>query len=220
MNAAEENTVTGAPETAAPAPEAEAHDDARARGDAPVAEDGKLWYVAKAAVGFEKAARQFLRERIKQEHMEEHFGEIMMPVERIINVGTKKATEKKLFPGYLFVQIRTDSEGRMDDRCWHLVRRTRKISGFISGTSDAPIPLSEKEVKNIQRQMDELGNKEPSLRARFATGDTVRVKEGPFVDFTGTVESVNTERNRLTVMVMVLGRSTPVELDFSQVDKA
>ena len=108
----------------------------------------------------------------------------------------------------------------MNDRCWHLVRGTRKISGFISGASDAPIPLSEKEVKQIRNKMAELSSKEPSLKARFATGDTVRVKDGAFVDFTGTVESVNTDRNRLKVLVSVLGRATPVELDFNQVDKA
>lgn len=182
--------------------------------------EGMSWYVAKAAVGFEKAARAFLEERIRQEQMTEHFGEIMMPVEQVLSVGTKKTTEKKLFPGYLFIQIRTDSDGRMDDRCWHLVRRTRKISGFISGASDAPIPLSVREVKQIRRKMEELSSKEPSLKARFATGDTVRVKDGAFVDFTGTVESVNNDRNRLKVLVMVLGRATPVELDFNQVDKA
>ncbi|MGI9337262.1 MAG: transcription termination/antitermination protein NusG [Gammaproteobacteria bacterium] len=198
------------------APAGESREDSRMADDI----EGMSWYVAKAAVGFEKAARTFLEERIRQENMDEHFGEIMMPVEQVLSIGTKKTTEKKLFPGYLFIQIRTDSDGRMDDRCWHLVRRTRKISGFISGASDAPIPLSEREVKQIRRKMDELSNKEPSLQARFATGDTVRVKEGAFVDFTGTVESVNIDRSRLKVLVMVLGRATPVELDFNQVDKA
>ena len=190
--------------------------------ESPMAADveGMSWYVAKAAVGFEKAARIFLEERIRQEDMAQHFGEIMMPVEQVLSVGTKKTTEKKLFPGYLFIQIRTDDNGRMNDRCWHLVRGTRKISGFISGASDAPIPLSEKEVKQIRNKMAELSSKEPSLKARFATGDTVRVKDGAFVDFTGTVESVNTDRNRLKVLVSVLGRATPVELDFNQVDKA
>ncbi len=182
---------------------------------------GMPWFVVKAAVGFEKGAREYLKTKIEESGFRENFGpEILMPVENVLTVGTKKTTEKKLYPGYLFIQIRTDGEGRMDDRCWHLVRRARKISGFISGASDAPIPLSDKEIGKIRRQMAELGGREPSLKARFAMGDTVRVKEGPFVDFTGTVENVNVERSRLKVLVMVLGRATPVELDFNQVDKA
>lgn len=220
MNAEKANTAaeTTAAQDAAGvvAPEDESRDGARMGDDI----EGMLWYVAVAAVGFEKAARTSLEERIREEQMGEHFGEIMMPVEQVLSIGKKKTTEKKLFPGYLFIQIRTDSDGRMDDRCWHLVRRTRKISGFISGSSDAPIPLSEREVKQIRRKMAELSSREPSLQARFATGDTVKVKDGPFSEFHGTVESVNADRNRLKVLVNVLGRATPVELDFNQVDKA
>ena len=107
----------------------------------------------------------------------------------------------------------------MSAKCWHLVRRTRRINGFISGTSDKPLPLSAEEIKKIRRQIEEGEGREPTLQIYFATGDHVRIKDGPFVDFSGVVDSVNTERRRLTVLVMVLGRSTPVELDFDQVDK-
>lgn len=211
MNAEKENTAANHP-----AAESDSRDSSQMADDI----EGMSWYVAKAAVGFEKAARAFLEERIGQEEMGAHFGEIMMPVEQVLSIGTKKTTEKKLFPGYLFIQIRTYDDGRMDDRCWHLVRRTRKISGFVSGTSGEPQRLTPRDVAKIRNKMAELSAKEPSLQARFATGDTVRVKEGAFMDFTGTVESVNADRNRLKVLVMVLGRATPVELDFNQVDKA
>ena len=193
---------------------------------------GMDWYAVQVSVGFEKAAREALEERIERAMLSNEFGEILFPTEKVLDIkkGTKQLLERKLYPGYLFIQMRmsADSEGPpelrkeqedLSAKCWHLVRRTRRINGFISGTSDKPLPLSAEEIKKIRRQIEEGEGREPTLQIYFATGDHVRIKDGPFVDFSGVVDSVNTERRRLTVLVMVLGRSTPVELDFDQVDK-
>ena len=193
---------------------------------------GMDWYAVQVSVGFEKAAREALEERIEQAMLNNEFGEILFPTEKVLDIkkGTKQLLERKLYPGYLFIQMRmsVDNDDPLELRkeqedlsakCWHLVRRTRRINGFISGTSDKPLPLSAEEIKKIRRQIEEGEGREPTLQVYFVTGDHVRIKDGPFVDFSGVVDSVNTERRRLTVLVMVLGRSTPVELDFDQVDK-
>ena len=189
---------------------------------------GMNWYAVHVSVGFEKAAREALEENIDRREMREEFGEILYPTEKVLEIkkGSKQVTERKLYPGYLFIQMRMSAdekavlaEKELASKCWHLVRRTRRINGFISGTSDKPLPLTNEEIVKIRRQIEEGEDRGPKLQVYFATGDNVRIKEGPFMDFSGTVDSVNAERRRLSVLVMVLGRSTPVELDFDQVEK-
>lgn len=191
----------------------------------------KKWYAVQVLVGFEKTVRDNLLGRISEHGMEDRFGDILLPIERTVEIqnGKKKMTERKLYPGYLFLQIAVDAESdRMRPECWHLVSRTRRVGNFISmsGGSGAvsdkdktPAPLAQEVVEKIRQQMQESYERDPVVRALYATGDQVRVRDGPFTDFTGTVDVVNTERSRLTVLVMVFGRSTPVELDFGQVDK-
>lgn len=184
-------------------------------------EINKYWYAVQVLVGFEKAVRENLLNRIEEHGMHERFGEILLPVERVVEIrnGKKKEHDRKLYPGYLFLEIAADADKQILPECWHLVRRTRRVGNFISGALDAPAPLDPDVVEKIRRQMQDSFEKTPVMRAQFVTGDQVRIKEGPFSDFSGTVETVNAERNRLTVMVMVFGRSTPVELDFTQADK-
>lgn len=182
----------------------------------------KRWYAVQVLVGFEKAVRENLLTRIQEHGMEDRFGEILLPIERTLEMknGKKKLIERKLYPGYLFLEI--SAEGASDSirpECWHLVRRTRRVGNFISGAMDAPAPLPESVVEKIRQQMQDSFDKAPVVRAQFARGDQVRIKEGPFSEFSGTVDTVNSERSRLTVLVMVFGRSTPVELDFNQADK-
>ena len=181
----------------------------------------KRWYAVQVLVGFEKAVRENLISRIDEHGMGDRFGEILLPIERTLEIqnGKKKVTERKLYPGYLFLEIAADASDRILPECWHLVRRTRRIGNFISGAMDAPAPLHKDVVDKIRRQMQDSFEKDPVVRAQFVRGDQVRIKEGPFSDFSGAVETVNLERSRLSVFVMVFGRSTPVELDFNQVDK-
>ncbi len=191
----------------------------------------KRWYAVQVLVGFEKAVRENLLGRISEHGMEDRFGEIFLPMERTMEIhnGKKKIIERKLYPGYLFLEIAADGESdMMRPECWHLVSRTRRVGNFISmsGGSGAiadrdktPEPLSAEVVEKIRRQVQDSFEKDPVVRAQFVAGDHVRVKDGPFTDFSGVVDVVNAERSRLKVLVMVFGRSTPVELDFSQVDK-
>ncbi|MGI9306655.1 MAG: transcription termination/antitermination protein NusG [Gammaproteobacteria bacterium] len=181
----------------------------------------KNWYAVQVLVGYEKAVRENLLSRINDFNMQDRFGEILLPVERMLEIqnGKKKITERKLYPGYLFLEIAADEADRIRPECWHLVRRTRRVGNFISGALDAPAPLSKDVVEKIRRQMRDSFEKGPVMRAQFVVGDQVRIKEGPFSDFAGSVDAVNDERRRLRVLVMVFGRSTPVELDFSQADK-
>ncbi|MGU9951797.1 MAG: transcription termination/antitermination protein NusG [Gammaproteobacteria bacterium WSBS_2016_MAG_OTU1] len=190
------------------------------------------WYAVQVLVGFEKAIKENLLDRIEEHDMKNRFGEILLPIEKILEIqnGKKKMVERKLYPGYLFLEIAVeDGDGgdkaKIRPECWHLVRRTRRVGNFITGSlslksdkEDMPAPLDVEVVEKIRRQMQD-SIEVPVVRAQFVTGEHVRVKDGPFSDFSGSVDAVNLERNRLTVLVMVLGRSTPVELDFSQVDK-
>ena len=198
-----------------------------------VAHSGKNWYAVQVLVGFEKAIKENLLDRIQENGLDEHFGEILLPIERVMEIqnGKKKMTERKLYPGYLFLEIAVEwddtmGQERIRPECWHLVRRTRRVGDFISGSltvrkdeEKIPAPLAREVVEKIRRQMRDSFEKTPVMRAQFVSGEQVRIKEGPFSDFAGTVDVVNIERRRLTVMVMVFGRSTPVELDFTQVDK-
>ena len=146
--------------------------------------------------------------------MQDRFGRILVPTEEVVEVknGVKRTTERKFFPGYVLVEM------VMDDETWHLVKHTNKVTGFVGGARNRPVPISEAEVLKIVSQMQE-GSDKPRHKVEFEVGEYVRVKEGPFTDFNGTVEEVNYERNKLRVSVTIFGRATPVELEFAQVEK-
>jgi len=173
------------------------------------------WYVVQAHSGFEKAVARSLKEHIRTSGMEEKFGEILVPTEEVVEMksGQKRTSERKFFPGYVLVKM------EMDDETWHLVKNVPKVSGFIGGSGTRPTPISEKEADAIVRQMQE-GVEKPRPKFSFTPGEAVRVIDGPFADFNGTVEDVNFEKSKLKVSVSIFGRMTPVELDFSQVEKA
>jgi transcriptional antiterminator NusG len=184
----------------------------------------KRWYVVHAYSGFEHQVARSLKERIERFGMQDRFGRVLVPTEEVIEMraGQKRKTERKFYPGYVLVEIETHQEGRalrIDDECWHLVRETPRVMGFIGGTADRPLPISEREAQTILRKVQE-GAEKPKPKVLFEPGELVRVTEGPFNDFHGTVEEVNYEKNRLRVAVSIFGRSTPVELEFSQVEKA
>jgi len=176
---------------------------------------GKRWYVVHAYSGFEKSVQRTLLDRIQRTGMQDKFGQVLVPVEEVVEMksGQKSISERKFFPGYVLVEM------EMTDDTWHLIKSTPKVTGFIGGTATKPTPISQKEVDNILNQIQE-GVEKPKPKVLFESGEMVRVKEGPFTDFNGTVEAVNYEKNKLRVAVSIFGRSTPVELDFSQVEKA
>lgn len=175
----------------------------------------KRWYVVHAYSGFEKSVQRALVERISRAGMQESFGQILVPVEEVVEMksGQKSISERKFFPGYVLVEM------DMNDESWHLVKSTPKVTGFIGGTATKPTPISEKEVEKIMQQIQE-GVEKPRPKVLFETGEMVRIKDGPFSDFNGNVEEVNYEKSRLRVAVTIFGRSTPVELEFAQVEKA
>ncbi len=173
------------------------------------------WYVVHAYSGFEKSVQRALTERVTRAGMEDKFGRILVPVEEVVEMksGQKSISERKFFPGYVLVEM------EMGDDSWHLVKNTPKVTGFVGGSANRPTPISEKEVEKIMQQMQE-GVEKPRPKVLFEAGEMVRVKEGPFTDFHGSVEDVNYEKNRLRVTVTIFGRATPVELEFGQVEKA
>jgi len=175
----------------------------------------KRWYVVHAYSGFEKSVQRALVERIGRAGMQEFFGRILVPVEEVVEMkgGQKSISERKFFPGYVLVEM------DMNDESWHLVKSTPKVTGFIGGTATKPTPISDKEVEKIMQQIQE-GVEKPRPKVLFETGEMVRIKDGPFSDFNGNVEEVNYEKSRLRVAVTIFGRSTPVELEFAQVEKA
>lgn len=175
----------------------------------------KRWYVVHAYSGFEKSVQRALQERIKRADMQDKFGQILVPVEEVVEMkaGQKSLSERKFFPGYVLVEM------EMTDETWHLVKNTAKVTGFIGGSAMKPTPISEKEVQNILHQIQE-GVEKPKPKILFEIGEAVRVKEGPFTDFHGNVEDVNYDKSKIRVSVSIFGRPTPVELDFSQVEKA
>jgi transcriptional antiterminator NusG len=184
----------------------------------------KRWYVVHAYSGFEHQVRRSLIERVARAGMQERFGEVLVPTEEVIEMrgGQKRKSERKFFPGYVLVQIETQGDGktiRIDDECWHLVKETPKVMGFIGGTADRPLPIADKEANAILQRVQE-GVDKPKPKVLFEPGELVRVTDGPFNDFNGTVEEVNYEKSRLRVAVLIFGRSTPVELEFAQVEKA
>ena len=172
------------------------------------------WYVVHAYSGFEKTVQKALLERIDREAMQDLFGKILDPVEEVVDIknGKRSLTERKFFPGYVLVEM------EMSDETWHLVKSTPKVTGFVGGTGNRPSPIPQKEVDAIMQQMQDCIEK-PKPKVLFEVGERIRVTEGPFNDFNGNVDEVNYERNRLRVSVQIFGRDTPVELEFSQVEK-
>ena len=172
------------------------------------------WYVVHAYSGMEKAVERNILERISRAGMQDKFGRILVPMEEVVEIknGQKKTTERKFFPGYVLVEM------VMDDDTWHLVKHTNKVTGFVGGSKNRPAPISEADVQKIVSQMQE-GTDKPRHKVEFEVGEYIRVKEGPFTDFNGTVEEVNYERNKMRVSVTIFGRATPVELEFGQVEK-
>lgn len=174
----------------------------------------KRWYVVHAYSGFEKHVKRSLQERVKRAEMEDQFGEILVPTEEVVEMrgGQKRKSERKFFPGYVLVQM------EMNEATWHLVKDCPKVMGFIGGTADKPAPISDREAAAILQRVED-GVEKPKPKTLFEPGEVVRVIDGPFADFNGVVEEVNYEKSRLHVAVLIFGRSTPVELDFSQVEK-
>lgn len=182
------------------------------------------WYVVHAYSGFEKSVAQALRERIVRNDMQGRFGDVIVPTEEVVEMrsGQKRRSERKFFPGYVLVQIVThDDNGipRIDNESWHLVKETPRVLGFIGGTADRPLPIRDEEAAAILNRVME-GVEKPRPKVLFEPGEMVRVTEGPFNDFNGVVEEVNYEKSRVRVAVLIFGRSTPVELEFGQVEKA
>jgi len=175
----------------------------------------KRWYIVQAYSNFERKVAESIREQAKQRHLDHLFEEIMVPTEKVVEVrrGQKVDAERKFFPGYVLVEM------EMTDDSWHLVKNTPKVTGFVGGTAHKPTPISEKEVQAIMHQIQE-GVEKPKPKVLFEVGEGVRVKEGPFTDFHGSVEEVNYDKSKLRVSVSIFGRATPVELEFSQVEKA
>ena len=174
----------------------------------------KHWYVVHTYSQFEKSVHRALLERIQRAGLDDKFGQILVPVEEVVELksGQKSISERKFFPGYVLVEM------EMTDESWHLVKSTPKVTGFLGGSAMKPTPISEKEVQTIMQQM-QAGVEKPRPKVLFEVGEAVRVKEGPFTDFHGSVENVNYDKNKLRVAVTIFGRSTPVELDFLQVEK-
>ena len=182
--------------------------------EAPANPDLK-WYVVHAYSGMEKAVERNILERIQRAGMQSKFGRILVPTEEVVEIknGVKRTTERKFFPGYVLVEM------VMDDDTWHLVKHTNKVTGFVGGVRNRPAPISEDEVMKIVNQMQE-GTEKPRHKVEFEVGEYVRVKDGPFTDFNGTIEEVNYEKSKVRVSVTIFGRATPVELEFGQVEKA
>ena len=173
------------------------------------------WYVVHAYSNYEHKVKSSLIERVRRAGLEQKFGEVLVPTEEVVEMreGVRRKSERKFFPGYVLVQM------EMDDETWHLVKEVPKVLGFIGGSSDRPAPITEREAQAILNRVQE-GVDKPRPKILFEPGEVVRVTDGPFNDFSGVVEQVNYEKSKVRVAVQILGRSTPVELDFSQVEKA
>jgi transcription termination/antitermination protein NusG len=173
------------------------------------------WYVIHAYSNFENQVKRSLEERVTRAGLEQYFGKILVPTEEVLEMrmGQQRRSERKFFPGYVLVQM------ELNDETWHLVKEVPKVLGFIGGTSDKPAPITDQEADAILSRVEE-GSQKPRPKVLFEVGEVVRVVEGPFKDFNGVVEEVNYEKNKLRVSVLIFGRSTPVELEFGQVEKA
>lgn len=175
----------------------------------------KRWYVVHAYSGQEKSIQAALIDRIRRSGMQDKFGDVLVPTEEVVEMkgGQKALSERRFFPGYILVQM------EMTDETWHLVKSTPKVTGFIGGSAMRPTPVPDKEVEAIMNQVKE-GVEKPKPKVLFEVGENVRVTDGPFTDFNGTVEEVNYDKSKLRVSVLIFGRATPVELDFGGVEKA
>lgn len=173
------------------------------------------WYVVHAYSGYEKKVALALQDRVKLHRLDERFGEIMVPTEEVVEMrdGQKRTSERMFFPGYVLVQM------ELDDQTWHLVKETPRVMGFIGGKADRPAPISDREAELILQRMQD-SEEAPRPKTMFEPGEMVRVCDGPFNDFNGVVEEVNYSKSKLRVAVSIFGRSTPVELDFVQVQKS
>ena len=178
-------------------------------------EEKKNWYVLHAYSGYENYVVKTLHERIKIQQLEEFFGEIIVPTEEVVEMrgGQRRKSERKFFPGYVLVQM------VMNDVTWHFVRSVPRVLGFIGGTAEKPAAISDEEANNILQRVEE-GESKPRPKTLYEPGEVVRVVDGPFADFNGVVEDVNYEKSRLRVSVSIFGRSTPIELEFGQVEKS
>ncbi len=177
---------------------------------------GMRWYVVHAYAGMEKAVERNIKERVHRMGMDNKFGRILVPVEEVVEIknGQRRTAERKFFPGYVLVEM------VMDDDSWHLVKQTSKVSGFVGGAKNTrPTPITDTEVQKIMNQMHD-GSEKPRHKVEFMVGEVLRIKDGPFTDFNGVVEDINYEKSKLRVTVTIFGRATPVELEFSQVEKA
>lgn len=174
----------------------------------------KRWYVVQAYSGYEKRVKEAIEEAVRLHHLEDYFGEIMVPTEEVVEMksGKKRKSERKFFPGYVLVSM------EMNEKTWQLVRNVPRVTGFVGGTTEKPAPISDADVDRIMERMQDSVDK-PKPKRLFSVGEVVRVTDGPFLDFSGVVEEVNYEKSRVRVSVSIFGRSTPVELEFSQVEK-
>lgn len=172
------------------------------------------WYVVHAYSGYENSVKRSLEERVARSGLQDMFGEILVPTEEVVEMreGQKRSTSRKFFPGYVLVQM------DMNDDTWHLVKDVPRVMGFIGGTSDRPAPISDREAQAILDRVQE-GVEKPKPKVLFEPGEMVRIIDGPFNDFSGVVEEVDYEKSRLRVSVLIFGRSTPVDLEFGQVEK-
>jgi transcriptional antiterminator NusG len=172
----------------------------------------KKWYGIHTYSGFENKVRLSLLERIKNQGLEEHFGEVLIPSETVVELkkGEKRTSSRKFFPGYILVNM------DLNDETWHVVKETSKVTGFVGGNN--PAAITDEEVLKITRRIEE-GAEKPRPKVLFEVGETVRVVDGPFLNFSGVVEDVKPDKGKLRVMVSIFGRSTPVELEFMQVEK-
>ena len=175
----------------------------------------KRWYIVHAYSNFENKVAESIKEQATQKGLGHLFEEVLVPTEEVVELrrGKKVASARRFFPGYVLVQM------EMNEATWHLIKDTPRVMGFIGGTADKPAPITEKEADAILRRVADSGDK-PKPKTLFEPGETVRVIDGPFADFNGVVEEVNYEKSRIQVAVLIFGRSTPVELEFSQVEKA
>ena len=185
-----------------------------ANGSLSTSVSNKRWYVVHAYSGMEKAVERNLRERIDRSDLQGKFGRILVPMEEVVELknGKRAVTERRFFPGYVLVEM------EMADDSWHLVKHTNKVTGFVGGAKNRPSPISEAEVLKIVNQMQQ-GVEKPKPKTLWSVGELVRIKDGPFTDFNGAVEDVSYDKSKLRVAVTIFGRSTPVELDFAQVEK-
>ena len=172
------------------------------------------WYVIHAYSGFEKSVQRTLQDRIRRSDMADLFGQVLVPVEEVVEMrgGQKSISERKFFQGYVLIEM------EMTDQTWHLVKNTPKVTGFVGGIGMKPTPISQKEVDALLQQVQE-GIEKPRPKVLFEVGESIRVTEGPFADFHGAVEEVNYDKNKLRVSLLIFGRATPVELDFNQIEK-